>query len=206
VRAVYDALVCDLLSALLDSWTLWHRVAGGEAEGRRWRVAFLDRVSSGEPYRPYLDVVAEAATDVGLPPELAEELGRRWDELEPWPEVPGALGGVELPIAVVTNCSETLGRRAAARVGVGLAVVASTERAGHYKPHPDTYRLALRELGVAPERALYVAGAPYDVAGAYAAGMDVLWHDRARLGADEELPAMAVLDSLESLPAYLRPR
>ena len=201
---MYEALVCDLLSALLDSWALWRRVAGSEEEGRRWRVAFLDRVSAGEPYEPYLDVVREAAGDVGLPGGLAEELGRRWDELEPWPEVPEALAAVDVPIAIVTNCSEELGRRAAARVGVELAVVASTERAGYYKPHPDTYALALRELGVSPERALYVAGAPYDVSGAAAAGMNVIWHDRARLGSGEALPAIAVLDNLESLPGYLR--
>jgi len=167
--------------------------------GRRWRVAYLARVSAGEPYRPVLDVVAEAADDVGVDPSLAAELGRRWDELEPWPEVPEVLGEVELPIAVVTNCSEELGRRAAARLGVELAVVASTERAGFYKPHPETYGLALRELGVAPERALYVAGAPYDVEGAHAAGIDVLWHDRARLRGEGEVPALAVIDSLAHL-------
>jgi 2-haloacid dehalogenase len=199
----YEAVVCDLLSALLDSWSLWHRVAGSEEEGRRWRIAFLERVSGGEPYSPFLELVAEAARDVRLPRRLADELGRRWDELEPWSEVPDVLGRVEVPIAVVTNCSDALGRRAAAKVGVELAVVASTERAGHYKPHPDTYGLALSELGVAPGRALYLAGAPYDVLGAHAVGMPVLWHDRARLGSDEDLPALAVLDSLEPLLGYL---
>jgi 2-haloacid dehalogenase len=199
----YDAVVCDLLSALLDSWALWRHVAGGQEEGRRWRVAYLGRVSAGEPYRPFLDVVAEAAADVGLDPALAAELGRRWDELEPWPEVPDVLGAVDVPIAVVTNCSEELGRRAAARLGVELAVVASTERAGHYKPHPETYGLALRELGVAPERALYVAGAPYDVHGAHAAGMQVLWHDRAGLRGEDEVPALAVIDSLAPLLEHL---
>lgn len=201
--ARYEAVVCDLLSALLDSWALWHAVARGEDEGRRWRVAYLERVSAGEPYRPFLEVVAEAAGDVGLDPGLAGELERRWDDLEPWPEVPHVLGRVELPMAVVTNCSEELGRRAAARLGVELAVVASTERAGHYKPHPETYGLALRELGVAPERALYVAGAPYDVHGAHAAGMPVLWHDRARLRGDGEVPALAVIDSLAPLLDHL---
>jgi hypothetical protein len=106
VPAVYEAVVCDLLSAPLDSWNLWHRVAGSVDEGRGWRIAFLDRVSGGEPYRP------------------------------------------------------------------------------------DTYALALSELGVASGRALYVAGAPYVVAGGHAAGMSVVWHDRARLRSDEDLPAL----------------
>jgi 2-haloacid dehalogenase len=199
----YEALVCDLLSALLDSWTLWNRVAGGEEAGRRWRLAFLRRVSAGEPYRPFLDLVAEAAREAELPPRLAEELERRWDELRPWPEAPDVLRRVGVPIAVVTNCSERLGVRAAVRVGVELAAVVSTERAGHYKPHPDTYRLALSELNVPPERALYLAGAPYDVSGAAAVGMPVIWHDRARLGSSEGVPALAVVDRLQPVLEHL---
>jgi 2-haloalkanoic acid dehalogenase type II len=140
---------------------------------------------------------------VGLDPALAEELGGRWDELRAWPEVPDVLRAVGVPIAVVTNCSEELGHRAAAQLGAEPAVVASTERAGFYKPHPETYGLALRELGVAPERALYVAGAPYDVEGAHAAGMDVLWHDRARLRGEGQVPALAVIDSLAPLLDHL---
>jgi beta-phosphoglucomutase-like phosphatase (HAD superfamily) len=85
VRAGREAVICDLLSALLDSWTLWKRVAGAEEE---------------------------------------------------------------------------LGLRAADRLGAPLAAIVPAERAGRYKPHPAPYRLALDELGVAPERALYLAGAP----------------------------------------------
>ena len=30
----YDAILFDLLTALIDSWSLWSRVAGGEDAGR----------------------------------------------------------------------------------------------------------------------------------------------------------------------------
>ena len=33
----YDAVLFDLLSALLDSWTLWTEVAGNPGAARRWR-------------------------------------------------------------------------------------------------------------------------------------------------------------------------
>src|SRR5437868_274238 len=33
------AILFDLLTALLDSWTLWDAVAGKPADGRRWRAA-----------------------------------------------------------------------------------------------------------------------------------------------------------------------
>lgn len=198
-----EAVICDLLSALLDSWTLWKRVAGGEEEGRRWRLAFLERVATGGVYTPYLELGAEAASDAGLAPELAGELSRRWDELEPWPEVPAVLRALEVPVAVVTNCSEELGRRAADRLAAPLAAIVSAERAGRYKPHPAPYRLALDELGVAPGRAVYVAGAPYDLAGAVNAGMTAVWHNRAGLAEDEDVPAEAVLETLDSLWRYL---
>jgi hypothetical protein len=37
----YDAVLFDLLTALLDSWSLWNAVAGSEDAGRRWRAEYL---------------------------------------------------------------------------------------------------------------------------------------------------------------------
>ena len=42
-RPKYAAVLFDLLSGLLDSWTLWDSVAGSEAAGRTWRAAYLRR-------------------------------------------------------------------------------------------------------------------------------------------------------------------
>jgi len=47
-----------------------------------------------------------------------------------------------------------LGRLAVAQIPVPFQVVVTAERAGHYKPDPMPYRLALNDLGVAPERCL----------------------------------------------------
>ena len=35
------AVLFDLLTALLDSWTLWNRSAGSEQAGRAWRAEYL---------------------------------------------------------------------------------------------------------------------------------------------------------------------
>jgi 2-haloacid dehalogenase len=175
-----QAVLFDLLTALLDSWTLWDAVAGGEADGRRWRAAYLRRTYGEGRYRPYDILVAEAAVEVGLPASLSERLAARYGELAPWPEVGeilGALGPVTR-LAVVTNCSEALGRVAAARTGVAFDVVVTAERAGFYKPHRRPYQLALEELGVAPQDTLFVAGSAYDLFGAAAVGLPVYWHDR----------------------------
>lgn len=176
----YDAVVFDLLTALLDSWTLWNSVAGSAEEGMRWRREYL-RLTYGEGrYRSYTDVVSESAVRCGLPQSYGEELERRWLELAPWPEAKAVLDSLHprAHLAVVTNCSNSLGLRAASLVGVAFDVTVTAERAGFYKPSPVPYEMALTELGVPPERALFVAGSPNDIPGASAVGMDVFWHNR----------------------------
>jgi 2-haloalkanoic acid dehalogenase type II len=174
------AVLFDLLTALIDSWTLWDAVAGGEVDGRRWRVAYLRRTYGQGRYRPYEALVEEAAVEVGLPASLGERLAARYGELAPWPEATGVLGALcgVVRLAVVTNCSEPLGRIAAARIGVAFDAVVTAERAGFYKPHARPYQLALAELGVASHEALFVAGSAYDLCGAAAVGLPVYWHDR----------------------------
>ncbi|HKS88937.1 MAG TPA: HAD-IA family hydrolase [Stellaceae bacterium] len=170
----------DLLTALIDSWTLWDGVAGNREVGRRWRAAYLNLTYGAGPYRPYEQLAREAAQEVGLAPALADELAARYGELQPWPEVADLLGRLKkaVPLAVVTNCSEALGRIAAARTGIAFDVVVTAERAAFYKPHPRPYMLALEELGIAAEECLFVAGSPYDLVGAAAVGLPVYWHDR----------------------------
>lgn len=174
------AVLFDLLTALLDSGTLWEAAAGNAADGRRWRAAYLKRTYGEGRYRAYEALVREAAVAVGLCTDLADNLTARYGELQPWPEVPAVLGALHgvVPLAIVTNCSQALGRIAAARTGVAFDSLVTAERAGFYKPHPAPYRLALAELGAAPQDCLFVAGSPYDLVGAGALGLAVYWHDR----------------------------
>ena len=178
------AVCFDLLSALLDSWTLWDDVAeslgplGSRALGRPWRRKYLERTAATGTYAPYLEIVSAAASDVGLPREAARLLDERWDTLEPWPDVLPGLSLLQLPRAVVTNCSEDLGRRAVDRVGAAFDVVVTAERAGAYKPDGAPYRLAARELGIPPEDIAYLAGSAFDAAGAERHGLRVTWVNR----------------------------
>jgi 2-haloalkanoic acid dehalogenase type II len=177
----FDGVLFDLLTALLDSWTLWNAVAGSAATGRRWRAEYLQRTYRAGAYRPYELLVGEAAEAVGLPRHVADMLADRYGELQPWPDVGAVLGKLAaagLRLGVVTNCSEALGRIAAGGVGIAFDAVVTAERAGCYKPDPRTYRLGLAELGVAPERCLFVAGSAYDLVGTAAVGMATYWHDR----------------------------
>jgi 2-haloalkanoic acid dehalogenase type II len=181
----------DLLTALVDSWKLWDRVAGNAADGRRWRAAYLRNTYGAGSYRPYEELVREAATEVGLQSALGDRLAQSYGDLAPWPEVPEVLTALQgtVRLAVVTNCSEALGRIAAARTGIAFDAVVTAERAGFYKPHPRPYRLALEELGVAAGDCFFVAGSAYDLPGAAAVGMPVFWHDRVGMTMPAGAPA-----------------
>lgn len=184
MRVRYDAVLFDLLTALLDSWSLWSSVAGDADRGRRWRDRYLRLTYAAGDYRPYEELVAEAAHVEGLPSAWPAALVARWDELEPWPEAPAVVAEIArtAQVGVVTNCSDALGVRAAARLGVPAGVdlepVITAESAGAYKPRPEPYRRALEALGLPAERVLFVAGSPYDVPGAGGVGMPVWWHNR----------------------------
>ena len=201
---MYEAVLFDLFTALLDSQPLWREVAGSALAGARWREESSRVAYSTGPYRPFVETVAQAARLAGVPPMRATDLLRGMGErLGPWPEAPEVLRRLSesVRIGVVTNCSEELGQRAAARVGVPFDTVVTAEAAGAYKPRPEPYRLALERLGVQPSRALFVAGSPSDIAGARGAGMDVWWHNRLQLPLGEREPPLAELDSLEPLLA-----
>ena len=201
MRTTYDGVLFDLFSGLLDSQPAYDEIAGSPLLGRRWRSEH-SRVSylAGD-YRSHDDIVAEAATRVGLTTDHAPVLVAQLGELRTWPEAPDVLTELlaTVKIGVVTNCSNELGRRAAAQVGVPFDVVATAEEAGAYKPRPEPYRLALEGLNVNAERTLFVAGSPDDIAGAAEVGMPVYWHNRRGLDLDGRPRPLVEHDSLVPL-------
>jgi 2-haloacid dehalogenase len=190
----YDAILFDLLTALIDSWSLWNCVAGGEDAGRVWRAEYLRLTYGCGAYRPYEDLVSEAALAVGLNASHAARLEASWDKLQPWDDAPALLRDLApaYRLGVVTNCSERLGRRAAARLQAPFECVVTAERAGHYKPDPAPYRLALQELGLPAERVLFVAGSGFDLFGTARVGLATLWHNRVGLATPDGAPAPIV--------------
>lgn len=180
-------------------------MAGGREAGRRWRARYLELTYGCDAYRPYEVLVREAAEATGLSAAHSDALVAQWDSLDPWSDAPEFLNSLAgRRLGVVTNCSEPLGRRAAARLGVALDVVVTSERAGFYKPRPEPYRLALRELGLEPSRVLFVAGSAFDLFGTAAVGLPTLWHNRAGLARPATAPApLAERATLRELMPFL---
>ncbi|MGF6963357.1 2-haloalkanoic acid dehalogenase type II [Paraburkholderia sp. WC7.3g] len=197
-----DAVLFDLLTALLDSWASWNRAAGSDEAGRAWRAAYLRLTYGCGRYVRYEQLVREAAAQVGLPESAASALEANWLDLTPWPGALDALRALapHCKLAVVTNCSTRLGSQAAALLPVRWDVIVTAEEAGVYKPDPQPYRLALNKLGVAPQRAAFVAGSSYDMFGTAAVGLRTYWHNHVGLplvaGAQPPEVEAASLDQL----------
>ncbi|KAG8161220.1 hypothetical protein KVR01_009484 [Diaporthe batatas] len=200
------AIVFDLLTALLDSWSLWDAStpSGTPEEGRRWRKQYLELTfgagAYAAPSTAYETLVRQSARDAGLPDSAPVALLRGWEPgLHAWPEVArvlAALRGGGYRLGVVTNCSAELGRAAVRRaeecVGGGFrfdAAVAA-EESGFYKPVRAAYEAVYPELGVGADEVLFVAGSAGDVQGATDAGMRVVWHNRVGLARKGDAVAM----------------
>jgi len=195
----YQAVMFDLLTALLNSWSLWNKVVGSERVGFDWRQRYLQLTYQAGPYRSYEDIIKEAAHEVGVPYARAEELIQRWGELEPWPETPQVMHALleKGPVAVTTNASIALANIAVACLGVAIPTVVTAEEAGYYKPQPQPYHMALDRLQCPAESVLFVAGSAADIPGASAVGMPVFWHNRMRLSpVDARVQPLYAADSL----------
>jgi 2-haloacid dehalogenase len=117
------AIIFDLLTALLDSWSTWDAATTSSghdtALGYTWRKRYLELTFACGAYRPYEDLTMQAARDVGLSDKAVEKLLEIWGALQPWPEIVGVLEklrGKGYKLGVVTNCSKGLGARAAKKV------------------------------------------------------------------------------------------
>jgi 2-haloacid dehalogenase len=189
----------DLLTALLNSWSLWNKVARSERVGFDWRQRYLQLTYQAGPYRSYEDIIKEADHEVSVPYARAEELIQRWGELEPWPETPQVVHALleKVPVAVATNASIALANIAVTCLGITIPTVVTAEEAGYYKPQPQPYRIALDRLQCPAECVLFVAGSAADVPGASAVGMPVFWHNRMRLSpVDARVQPLYAADSL----------
>jgi len=184
------AVLFDLLTALLDSWTVWNAAAGSEALGRAWRAEYLRLTYGCGAYVPYEELVRAAARQVGLDEQAAANMEDRWLELPVWSGAQQALDTIEgrARLGIVTNCSRRLGRLAAGLLQTRWDCVITAEDAGFYKPDPHPYRLALQSLSVAPEAAAFVAGSGFDLIGTARVGLRTYWHNRVALSRPDGAP------------------
>ena len=169
-RTPTRAVLVDLLMATMDSISTWSAAVGDREIGLAWRDAVTDGMVRSGRYRPYRDLVAEAAAELGLGDAAPDRLEEAWLDMRPWPDA-DALRSASVPYAFVTNCSSRLAALAADQSGLAPAFTLSAEEAGWYKPRSEIYLLACRRIGARPREVRFVAGAAYDAEGAHVSGL-----------------------------------
>jgi len=167
-----QGVLFDLLMGVMNSLDPWQSAAGDLERGLRWRDAVTARMVAARRYVPYEDLVADAAAELGLSRRAPAKLKDRWSEMDPWPDA-AAVSRLSLPYGFVTNTSTALARIAADRSRLQPRFTLSAEEAGWYKPDPAIYEAACQRIGLDPAQTMFVAGSPYDAAGARAAGLHV---------------------------------
>lgn len=218
-----DALVFDLYGTLLEIASVGRAAAAVTDDPARfvdlwrqkqleytWLRSLMGRYQdfwavTGDALDYTLDRLGVEVDDTGR-----ERLLGAWLDVAPYPEVPDALARLApRTLAVLSNGNPRMLDEGLAAGGLSKAIthVISVHELAMYKPHPSVYALAERDLGLPPERMLFVSSNPWDVAGARSFGLPVAWVNRAgapmeRLG---ETPDLVVADLADLAAAVTRP-
>lgn len=121
--------------------------------------------------------------DVPEPETAVEHVLSAFAELPAHPDVAPGLRRIHeagVRLVTLTNGATAMSDRMLADEGL-LDIVQprlSVETPGRWKPHPDAYRFAAEQCGVAPEQMALAAVHPWDIDGAQRAGLVGCWIDR----------------------------
>jgi 2-haloacid dehalogenase len=189
------ALVFDVFGTVVD----WRSSIIAEAEAfgvrkgikvdwaalvDRWRGGYqpsMQRVRSGELPWTKLDVLHRMTLDrllrefgiAGLSEAEIDWLNRAWHRLTPWPDAVAGLARLRrrFLIGTLSNGNVSLLAHMAKNADLPWDCILSAELVRHYKPDPETYRMAPELLSLAPAEVMLVAAHNNDLAAAAAQGL-----------------------------------
>ena len=171
-----------------------------------WLLTSMHRYQSLAAVTRAALVYATQACNVVVSRSECEAVAAEYGRLEAFPEVAEVLialkrQGRRLAVLSDGSCDMLRELMAHYRDAQLFDHVVSVEGVRTFKPAPETYRHALRELGLRAEQVVFISAHGWDVAGAHAAGLPTIWINREgaveeRLGAEPR----AVLRSLAELP------
>ena len=219
--ATVRAVVFDAYGTLLDFASAAERA--GDALGERWRALSdlwrrkqLEYTWLRSLMRRHVDFwqVTGESLDYALQalglhdPALRKRLMDLYLQLDAYPDARETLAALReqgLRLAVLSNGSTGMldaGIRNS-RLDDLLDVVMSVEEVGIYKPSPEVYGMAARQLDLLPGEIGFVSANSWDAHGASAFGFRVAWCNRAGLPPDR-LPGAPEVEvrSLTELPAF----
>ena len=182
-----SALLLDAMGTLFDLAPLRERLGAPALEAWFERLlhsaASLTLVGSFSPFDELAEsTLATTAARLGLEVDADEVLGA----LSQLPAVPDAAAAFDraeaagVRLAVLTNGGAENTRALLESAGLEARVerIFTTADVQAYKPAPQPYRHAARELGLDPREVTLVATHGWDVLGALGAGLQAVWVDR----------------------------
>ena len=219
--ATVRAVLFDAYGTLLDFNSAAERA--GDALGDRWRALSdlwrrkqLEYTWLRSLMRRHVDFwqVTGEALDYALEaldvhdPALRKRLMDLYLHLDAYPDARATLVALReqgLQLAVLSNGSTGMldaGIRNA-HLDVLLDAVLSVEEVGVYKPSPEVYAMAARQLDLLPGEIGFVSANGWDAHGGSAFGFRVAWCNRLGLPADR-LPGAPEVEirSLSEVPAF----
>lgn len=192
------AIAFDIYGTLVDPLRLWTRLmsyapATAQPIALLWRqkqLEFSFRLAAMGRYKPFDEVTAlaldYALAESGTTLSDAERrtLLRQYNQLDPFPDVHGALRSLQVAgytLAAFSNGNPAMLDPLLDATGLRtyLHYVISVDEMQTYKPAPRVYRHVASRLGVPIGAVLLVSANPFDIIGAQAAGMRAAWINRA---------------------------
>lgn len=171
-----------------------------------WLLTSMHRYQSLAAVTRAALVYATQACNVAASRSECEAVAAEYGRLDPFPDVAEALLSLKRQgrrLAILSDGSPDMLRELVThyRDAQLFDQVVSVDAVRTFKPAPETYRYALRELGLRADQVVFVSAHGWDVAGAHAAGLPTIWINRdgaveERLGGEPR----AVLRSLAELP------
>jgi 2-haloacid dehalogenase len=117
------------------------------------------------------------------PGEAAQHILAGFAELDVHPDVEEGmrrLADAGMRMATLTNGAAEVGQKLLERAGFGDLVerFLSVDEVQRWKPAPEPYLYAARELGVSPAQCALIAAHPWDIDGAKRSGLQAAWLNR----------------------------
>jgi 2-haloacid dehalogenase len=213
------ALVFDAYGTLYDVHSVVRRCetcfpGRGTQLSQLWRSKQLEYTWQRSLMRRYVafstitrQALAYSCRALGL--ELADpqmdELMNEYLALDPFPEVRAALERLPMKKAILSNGSPDMLAPLVRNSDLQFDAVLSVDPLRVYKPAPQVYELAVKQLRVPKERIGFVSSNCWDALGAKSFGFTAYWINRARAPLDKlGVRPDAELASLAELPDILR--
>lgn len=192
----FEILTFDCYGTLID-WEdgilrALHRVLAAHSKSMddatilRLYGDFEAKAERGE-YRYYRDVLEQVVHNFGkqfeFPPTAAEasSLAESLPSWKPWPDTVAALRKLRsrFRLAIISNIDDDLFSATRPQLGVEFEHVITAQQARAYKPSLKIFELALRRIGLGPDRILHVGQSVYhDVIPAQSLGLATVWVNR----------------------------